>query len=306
MKLRIVGLFLGIALTSLPAAAAYHYRLAVSGLKDAVTACALPWGGSLAVSQSIVGYSRDAVPEGETCSPYASTVLCDSQGKLTLNGATTDQCSPTDPHWSAVTALFHGDSNLQDSAGGSYGAGAEPVSVVAAPAKVGAGSIALLANARLFSSQGQLAFGTGDFTVEFWYYMQSAAGAYQYLLDNKTLNGQRMSIRFGDGGYGHRFQVIVGSDPGNMVTLAQDKNAFIGKWRHIAVSRQGTSVRVYLDGVRQATMTSAASIGGTSFLIGNDSTAPMLGYVDELRVTKGVARYTGDSFTPNTVPFPDR
>jgi hypothetical protein len=82
-----------------------------------------------------------------------------------------------------------------------------------------------------------------------------------------------------------------------------------GTWYHLAFVRNGTSVKLYVNGVEEASNTLSANfnidvgdttdswVGGTAF--GTDSYYN--GYIDELRVSN-TARYTAN-FTPSTTPF---
>ena len=81
-------------------------------------------------------------------------------------------------------------------------------------------------------------------------------------------------------------------------------------WNHFALVRNGGNLTVYMNGTSTGTRgdlgTSSANYNTNMVLyIGcNYGVAfPMTGYLDELRVTKGVARYTS-SFTSPTAPFP--
>jgi hypothetical protein len=86
------------------------------------------------------------------------------------------------------------------------------------------------------------------------------------------------------------------------------------QWCHVAACRSGTSVQIYVDGVAQgpSASVSASQVFATDGKLslfrggpgsgGND--AFFVGMIDELRVTKGVARYTAN-FTPPTAPLPD-
>jgi hypothetical protein len=79
-----------------------------------------------------------------------------------------------------------------------------------------------------------------------------------------------------------------------------------GAWNHIAYSRSGNIVTAYINGISVLTFThDAPGVGGSRCRIsGNvDSNYNLLGYIDDLRITKGVARYTAN-FTPPTVKFP--
>jgi hypothetical protein len=78
-------------------------------------------------------------------------------------------------------------------------------------------------------------------------------------------------------------------------------------WHHLALTRLGTAVTIWVDGVSRATSTSSASFSGqTNFVGRNNAYSPrnLVGYIDDLRITKGVARYTAN-FTPPTAAFPD-
>lgn len=79
-----------------------------------------------------------------------------------------------------------------------------------------------------------------------------------------------------------------------------------GAWHHIAMSYDGTTIRVFADGVLDAsntvTGTPLTSLG-SNFTVGSLNNTSITGYVDDLRVTQGVARYTS-SFTPPSAELP--
>lgn len=83
----------------------------------------------------------------------------------------------------------------------------------------------------------------------------------------------------------------------------------LNAWTHIAVDRDASgTLRVYLNGAVVASRSISGSFFHSTFTcqVGNDNTLsrPFPGYLDEVRVTKGVAQY-GGAFTPPTVAFPD-
>lgn len=77
-------------------------------------------------------------------------------------------------------------------------------------------------------------------------------------------------------------------------------------WYHIAVDRSGTTVNLYIDGTSVANGTSAYDVQGTTaFYVGMNSDGSgrsWNGWIDEFRVSKGVARYAGN-FTPATEAY---
>ena len=76
-------------------------------------------------------------------------------------------------------------------------------------------------------------------------------------------------------------------------------------WSHVAAVYNGTTINLYLNGVSVL----STAVGNTDYnvpiYIGSYTTVEyFIGYIDELRVTKGIARYTGN-FTPSTTQFLD-
>lgn len=83
----------------------------------------------------------------------------------------------------------------------------------------------------------------------------------------------------------------------------------LNQWHHLAVVRNGSVVKAYLDGTQFGTdQTMSAAISFSSFLIGTSTWWPSQeswqGYLDDFRVTQGVARYLSN-FTPPSAAFPD-
>lgn len=82
-------------------------------------------------------------------------------------------------------------------------------------------------------------------------------------------------------------------------------------WYHVAVSRQGTSLRAFIDGTQlgttQTNSVNYVRVNSDPLYIGQyfagSANRYLNGYIDDLRITKGLARYTAN-FTPPTAPFP--
>ena len=159
---------------------------------------------------------------------------------------------------------------------------------------------------------------SGDFTIEFWFNTNTltpsggGSAGYANILGKQNWNGSS-----GAGWGVWQFnQTIVFFWPTSALNSISTGNVItaINTWYHIAVVRSGTSTnntKIYINGVQQAqgtssstNSTSALTIGGTNPTSGWDNTYYAAGYIDELRITKGVARYTSN-FTPPTAQFLD-
>jgi hypothetical protein len=132
-------------------------------------------------------------------------------------------------------------------------------------------------------------FGTGNFTLEFWMYQVSSTGT-QVILDAWNNTPTRFLVRTN----GTSLQFFT--TPGNTsYTLPA-----INTWYHVACVRNGSTFTLYVDGVNRGTFSSAATITASTALWTISRGAETYnGYLSDIRVTKGYARYTAN-FTPPT------
>jgi len=144
-------------------------------------------------------------------------------------------------------------------------------------------------------------FGTGDFTIEFWLYFNSTASEQGILgFRPQTTNGDYPIFYYLSG------TLRYNSSGVDRISFSVSSNI----WYHIALSRQGTSTKLFSNGVQQgSTFSDSTNYTASRFILGsndyNTSTNYFYGYIDELRITKGVARYTA-SFSTQSIEFPNQ
>jgi hypothetical protein len=135
---------------------------------------------------------------------------------------------------------------------------------------------------------------TGDFTIEFW--MNA---------DNHTQN--TLPVSKGDNA-GIQWQggvLDVYGDNTATVIMSGAPNKPDGTWFHVAVTKQGTTWRLFADGVMLTSATSSYTWGTAAtkpLIVGAWGSLPFQGYMDEFRIVKNKALYTAN-FTPPAAPF---
>jgi hypothetical protein len=92
------------------------------------------------------------------------------------------------------------------------------------------------------------------------------------------------------------------------ITLASSAILLINTWYHVAITREGTTWRMFINGNLEdsGTQTAYPTTNSNAFYIGYDVTTAARtfnGHIDEFRWTKGFARYTA-SFIEPTSAFP--
>lgn len=139
---------------------------------------------------------------------------------------------------------------------------------------------------------------SSDFTVEFWAYLVSGTNDYDYFVNIGSGPVTGMTLRIADGGYGNALQFSI-NDTGRCT--GSSRSALMNAWHHIAATRLSSVCMLFLDGVLLSSATNANSISSTSIYVGADAAGANLfnGYIDDFRLTNGVARYTSN-FTPPT------
>jgi hypothetical protein len=81
----------------------------------------------------------------------------------------------------------------------------------------------------------------------------------------------------------------------------------VDTWHHAALTRSSGDHRLFLNGVQEgSTWTNSYNQSNALIEIGQNPSGSQsfTGYIDDLRITKNVARYTA-TFTPPTAAFPD-
>jgi hypothetical protein len=155
-------------------------------------------------------------------------------------------------------------------------------------------------------STPNLSFGSGDFTIEAWVYATSL-GSYNAVFAQWPDNGgsTNNSYTLETVGSNMEFYYASGSTLYGPTTLG---TITTGVWIHYAICRSGNTLYPFKNGVLGTTTsitqtlnspTSAVTVGGA--VAGGGE---WIGYIDDLRITKGYARYT-TNFTPPTAALPD-
>jgi hypothetical protein len=224
---------------------------------------------------------------------------------LAFNGALRPKSLNPDPLFSSVSLLMHFDGSAADNS--SFN---NTFTTVGTPTftttnfKFGTACY-LGATATGFRKTTGLTpfnFGTGDFTIEFWVNKQSVSATNNMILTGRSSASNAfqwicfitLSTIF--------FQTSLISLTGALASNA---------WIHVAISRTGTTTKLFTNGIMLAQSTVDNSNYTTAEL--NVATDGSLGSVvsllpnnrlDDLRITKGYGRYTAD-FTPPTAAFPN-
>jgi len=145
------------------------------------------------------------------------------------------------------------------------------------------------------TSHVDLAFSTGDFTVEFWAYQSSAKTSTIYEARPASTNGAYVTLGVSVAG------ALAFTTGGSARITSADGEMPTTTWTHIALSRSGTSTKLFVGGTQVgSTYTDSTTYLQTAHTVARnayDTNLYFNGYVDDVRVTKGVARYT-TTFTP--------
>jgi len=191
-----------------------------------------------------------------------------------------------DPYWDQVVLAMHFDGDLVDEKG-HVASSVVGGSVSTVQVRHGSSSYKMesIGISYIQYDSADFIMGTQDLTIEGFVYLTAHEQTLKALWfgsinPNGTLGGP------GVGGVG------------DSVPLNQ--------WTHIAYSRNSGVLSAFLNGVKQWDAAFIVNITNPiiNAVYSNITTNPHDFYVDDIRITKGIARYTAD-FDPPTAPFPD-
>ena len=289
------------------------YKLFVNGVQEGstYTGAASLAGGTLGIgalagrigyvgANPMVGYISNArIVNGRAC--YTSNFTPPtSPVTLLSNGGATPSTAPT----SGQVVLLCDFTN-----GGIFDNTKKNVLTTAGNAKVSTSVVKYGTGAMYFDGTGDylvpasnstMALETGDFTIEAW--ISPSSTAEYNIYSSRDIN---------DSSTGFSFGIVNGTlyIYSNGPIISTSTNFTYGQWNHVAVVRSSGFISFFSNGIRTITPTAnSQNFTSTVIAIGasnNGIQFPFNGYIDDFRITKGVARYTS-AFTPPTRAFADK
>lgn len=205
----------------------------------------------------------------------------------------------TDPSYSSIAALFHfngsdGSTTFTDNGPNSASATAQGnAQLDTAQAKFGTASLLLDGTGDCLSiaDASTLDLGAGDWTIEGWVRFNSLSGFQTFYEHGYVASG---GIAIQTGSSNGLFVVYIS---GSAVVTETSSSPSTGQWYFYQFVRSGGTITIYRDGVSAGSAsnsttlssTDAAGLGGRASLADNT----VNGWMDDVRITKGVARSAG-------------
>jgi hypothetical protein len=153
---------------------------------------------------------------------------------------------------------------------------------------------------------------TDEFTVEGWFYLnaltQDSVIVSQY---NSGTNRRSWALQVNNTGDKLRFLYSFNGSTAQTGLEQVTGTVSTGAWHHAACDRDANDLaRLYLDGVEVDSISMPGSLHDSNELmmigaLNGGGTNELNGWIDSVRITKGVARYQGIRFNPPRFEFPE-
>lgn len=230
---------------------------------------------------------------------------------------------PVDPYYSNVYGLYHLDTNYNDSgpAGRTLmtSGTTSTYGVLPQSPKFGTGSLRCTPNTTTVVKVPPHAslYATGDFCVEFWMRANDVQTTYSNILATMGAPGLSSTAAPVDGlGFcnwtdqsgsktGATTATCYLNNPPNQARLTTIRNPNDGAWHHLALTRSGSTCYLYFDGVMESSAPYSLPLDlGRRYgmIIGRGTNVAdnnvVRGFIDDLRITIGVPRYTSNFSVP--------
>lgn len=232
-------------------------------------------------------------------------------GAVELGLGDMDNVAPDgDPYYANVALLLLGEgadagTTITDSSSNGFPVNfSSGVTTSTAQFKYGSSSLRMDSGRVLFSDEAAFSLGSADFTIEAWVRADSVATAFTVASHQDSANNNSAWAFFWDQPYGElRFRY---TETGSVFfTIGNAWSPSADTWYHLAAVRNGNDLLMFVDGVQ---IGSAGSITTPiydssrpltvgSYELSSGYTNELTGYMDNFRLTPGIARYT-TNFTP--------
>ena len=144
-----------------------------------------------------------------------------------------------------------------------------------------------------------LGISTGDFTIEGWLYTTTVAAGKRTICATRTTAADTTAGRFSLYVNAAALEFYSGS-----AAVVSAGTVVVNTWTHFAVTRNSGSVRLFLNGTQVGSTTSYTGSfpSNIAVTVGDNAagTESWNGYLDELRITKGYARYVANFTIPSS------
>ena len=156
-----------------------------------------------------------------------------------------------------------------------------------------------------YITTSQQELGTGDFTIEGWHYLLTRANTKNGIWGNYTsYSAGSLGMFAGHGSGTTTLYQVAYNGAAFPASVIQGGTIVYNQWVHFAVVRNSGTMSLYINGISVDSISAPASLNGvgSNFVVGapSDNLADgMHGYLQDFRITKGLARYTAN-FTPPT------
>lgn len=227
---------------------------------------------------------------GLIINPYGAVPSCEQQPS-------------TDPSFSSVSSLLHfngtdGSTTFTDVTGKTWTAVGN-AQIDTADSKFGGASGLFDGTGDYLSTadHDDFSFGSGDFTIECW--LNTTDASTQKGVISKRTNGSSTGLEFLVEKQSGTINCYLW-DGSSITTISSAVAIQSNTWHHVAITRSGSTVKIFIDGVEQGSGTFSGTIPNqtSGVRVGGTDTTPTIrtfdGHIDEMRVTKGVARYTSN------------
>lgn len=220
---------------------------------------------------------------------------------------------PPDPYLANRVSMLHLDGNATDVSGKVWTPNATlPYNTTTPLYGTGSlGPITALGQALTSPVSADFTFGTGDFTVELAFrFPTGSTYAGKYFFDGISgATGNLTVIQFNPTGNLAYYDPVTGAGSGALYANGPSAVSLADGLRHtVAISKVSGTIYAFCDGVMWGSQASSHNKTQTQVRLNGYGAALNLGCLnavfDELRITKGVGRYTSN-YIPSSLPFSD-
>ena len=151
-----------------------------------------------------------------------------------------------------------------------------------------------------------LGFSAENFTVETWFYAPSTVSTTQQIVGSWDTGGTLSWCMFVTATNKVGFGFTTTGTYSPALEVVSTATFSTGAWNHLALVRNGSAFNLYLNGTSVANLTNSSAVYSypqATKVGGNLNSQWFNGYLDDMRITKGYARYTAN-FTPPTTALP--